>query len=45
MWKCILIILCYCIGIYFLWLNPNDANYKFIFYVCFSIPVVFFVIK
>lgn len=45
MWKCILIILCYCIGIYFLWLNPNDANYKFIFYVCFSIPVVFFCYK
>lgn len=42
MWKCILIILCYCIGIYFLWLNPNDANYRFIFYVCFSIPVGFF---
>lgn len=42
MWKYILIILCYCIGIYFLWLNPNDANYKFIFYVCFSIPVGFF---
>lgn len=45
MWKCILIILCYCIGIYFLWLNPNDANYKFIFYVCFSIPVGFFCYK
>lgn len=42
MWKYILIILCYCIGIYFLWLNPNDANYKFIFYICFSIPVGFF---
>ena len=45
MWKCILIVLCYCIGIYFLWLNPNDANYKFIFYVCVSIPVGFFCYK
>lgn len=45
MWKYILIILCYCIGIYFLWLNPNDANHKFIFYVCFSIPVGFFYYK
>lgn len=39
--KCILIILCYCIGIYFLWLNPCDANCKFIFFVCFSIPIAF----
>lgn len=45
MWKYILIISCYCIGVYFLWLNPNDANYKFIFYFCFSIPVSFFCYK
>lgn len=33
-----LIFLCYCIGIYFLYLNPDDVNHKFIFYICTSIP-------
>ena len=42
MWKCASIFLCYCIGIYFLWLNPDNANHKFIFYVCSSIPVGIF---
>ena len=37
-----LIFLCYCIGIYFLYLNPDDVNHKFIFYICTSIPVGLF---
>lgn len=40
--KYMLIFLCYCIGIYFLYLNPNDVNHKFIFYIFSSIPIGFF---
>lgn len=40
--KYMLIFLCYCIGIYFLYLKPDDVNHKFIFYICTSIPVGLF---
>lgn len=38
-------ILCYCIGFYFLWQDPDDAFHKFLFYSFTSIPVGLFCYK
>lgn len=42
---CLLVILCYCIGLYFLWQDPSDAFYKFLFYAFTSIPIGLFCYK
>lgn len=38
----LLTILCYCIGLYFLWQDPSNALYRFIFYITTSIPIALF---
>lgn len=38
-------ILCYCIGLYLLWQDPDDAFYKFLFHNLTAIPVGLFCYK
>lgn len=45
MYGYVIIILCYILGLTLLWIDPHDNVHKFVFYVCSSIPVAFFVYK
>lgn len=38
----VITILCYCVAFFFLWKDPNNAFYKFLFYSISAIPIWLF---